>query len=70
VKVASQVPLGAGNWNLALYVSDLYYFLSVPYTSPFLCVFCTFCGLFSEIVVVVIVVVAAAAVYCTPWHRK
>ena len=35
VKVVSQVPLGAGAWNLALYVFDLCYFLSVPYHIPF-----------------------------------
>jgi len=35
VKVVSQVPLGAGGWNLALYVLDLFYFLSVPYHIAF-----------------------------------
>ena len=42
VKVASQVPLGAASWNLALHVSDLYYFPSVLYTSPFSLLFLYF----------------------------
>lgn len=36
VKVVSQVPLGAGGWNLALYVLNLFYFLSVSYHIPIL----------------------------------
>jgi hypothetical protein len=42
VKVASQVPLGAGGWNLALYVFDLLYFFLFQTFPPFSLLFLYF----------------------------